>query len=194
MTKQEFWKSFEQHMPALEELISGKTGDYAAYNSLSDDLHAFNELLVPEITIDTENRFVLLISCDGCRQGSPAVEELTENIAPYPNWKIVKYRQPGPMKFIPLKGQKVYRKDILISWEMTSDGQYNLTFHLKWYLKNNQTQQTGAVLHLDHTIGEYDAMTRIHNVRFRSRGFFGSKNGLKTLDDLKADMDDRQAR
>lgn len=189
MTKQEFWKSFEQQMPALEELISGKTGDYAAYNALCDDLHAFNELLVPEITMDSEYRFILLISCDGCRQGSSAVEELTENIEAYPNWKIVKYRQPGPMKFIPVKGQKVYRKDILITWEKISDGQYNLTFHLKWYLKNNQTQQTGAVLHLDHTIGEYDAMTRIHNVQFRSRGIFGSKHGLRTLDDLKADMD-----
>jgi hypothetical protein len=175
-------------MPALEELITGRTGDYGAYNALSDDLRAFNELLVPEITMDTDNRYVLLISCDGCRQGSPAVEELTDDVDVYPNWKIVKYRQPGAMKFIPLKGQKVYRKDILISWEKTPDGQYDLIFHLKWYL-SNQTQKTGAILHLDHTIGEYDAMTRVRNVEFRSRGIFRSKVRLKTLDDLKAEMD-----
>ena len=190
MTKQEFWKSIEMQMPALEELITGRTGDYGAYNALSDDLRSFNELLVPEITIDTDNRYVLLISCDGCRQGSPAVEELTDNIDLYPNWKIVKYRQPGAMEFIPLKGQKVYRKDILISWEKTPDGQFDLTIHLKWYL-SNQTQKTGAILHLDHTIGEYDAMTRVRNVEFRSRGIFGSKVRLKTLDDLKAEMDDQ---
>jgi hypothetical protein len=188
MTKEEFWESFEHHMPALEELISGKTGDYAAYNALSDDLRAFNHFLVPEITMETEDRFILLISCDGCRLGSPAVEELTENIKAYPNWKIVKYRQPGAMEFIPLKGQKVYRKDILLTWEKMSNGQYELTFYLKWHL-NNETQQTGTILHLDHTIGEYYAMTKIHDMQFKSLGIFSSKNGLKTLDDLKNEMD-----
>lgn len=188
MTKQEFWKSFEQHIPALEQMISGKTRDHAAYGALSDDLHAYNEYLVPEITMDTENRFVLVISCDGFKQGSPAVEDLTSNIKDYPNWKIIKYRQPGPMAFIPLKGQKVHRKDILLTWEKMSNGQYKLIFHLKWY-QNNQTQQTGAILHLDHTIGEYDAMTRIHDVQFKSLALFGTKDNLKTLDDVKAEMD-----
>ena len=70
MTNEEFWKSFERHMPALEELITGQTPDYAACNALSDDLQAFNRYLVPEITMDTDNRFVLLISCDGCRLGT----------------------------------------------------------------------------------------------------------------------------
>lgn len=188
MTKQEFWKSFEQQMPALAQLISGKTQDYAAYNAISDDLHAYNEYLVPEITMDTDNHFVLVISCDGYKQGSPAVEDLTKDIKTYPNWKIIKYRQPGPMKFIPLKGQKVHRKDILLTWGKMANGQYRLTFYLKWH-QNNQTQQTGAILHMDHTIGEYDAMTRIHDVQFKSLGLFGSKKGLKTLDDLKAEMD-----
>jgi hypothetical protein len=188
MTQQEFWTSFERHMPALEQLISAKTRDYSAYNAISADLHAFNEYLVPEITMDKENRFILIISCDGCRQGSAAVEELTNCIKQYPNWNIVKYRQPGPMKLIPLKGQKVYRKNILLKWEKVPNDQYNLIFYLKWYL-NNQTQQTGAFLHLDHTIGEYDAMFRVKNVEFRSLGLFKSKDGLKTLDDLKAEMD-----
>jgi hypothetical protein len=174
-------------MPALEQLISGESGDYAAYNALSDDLRAFNHYLVPELTMDTENRFILLISCDGCRLGSPAVEEITENIKAYPNWKIVKYRQPGVMEFIPLQGQKVYWKDILLTWEKTPNGQYILTFHLKWHLYN-ETQQTGAILHLDHTIGEYDAMTRIHDVQFKRLGIFASKGGLKTLDDLKVEL------
>jgi hypothetical protein len=59
---------------------------------------------------------------------------------------------------------------------------------LRWYL-NNQTQQSGAILHLDHTIGEYNAMTKIQNVKFKSLWPFQSKDGLKTLDDLKVEMD-----
>ena len=73
-------------------------------------------------------------------------------------------------------------------WEKQPNDHYNLTFHLKWY-QNNQTQQTGAILHLDHTISEYDAMTRIHSLQFKSRGILSSKDSLKTLDDLKAEMD-----
>ena len=188
MTKQEFWKSFERHIPALEQMISGKTRDYAAYNALSNDLNAYNKYLVPEITMDAENCFVLVISCDGYKQGSPAVEELTKDIKNYANWKIIKYRQPGPMELIPLKGQKVHRKDILLTWEKMANGLYKLIFHLKWH-QNNQTHQTGAILHLDHTIGEYDAMTRIHGLQFKSLALFRSKEGLKTLDDLKAELD-----
>jgi len=40
-----------------------------------------------------------------------------------------------------------------------------------------------------HTIGEYAAMTRIESVKFKNLGFFQDKKGLKTLDDLKAEMD-----
>jgi hypothetical protein len=188
MTKGEFWKSFGQHLPALEQMISRDARDYNAYNELSDDLLAYGRHLVPEITMDSGDRFVLVISCDGNKEGIGAVELLTKDIKEYPNWKIIKYRQPGPMGFIPLLGQKVYRKDILLTWEKLSNGQYKLTFHLKWH-QNNQTQRTGAILHLDHTIGEYAAMTRIDDVQFKSLRLFKSKEGLKTLDDLKAEID-----
>lgn len=72
------------------------------------------------------------------------------------------------MKYIPLKGQRYIGK--------------------KWHLYS-QIHQTGAILHLDHTIGEYDAMTKIHNVQLKRRGIFKSKDSLKTLDDLKDELD-----
>jgi hypothetical protein len=100
MTKQEFWSSFEQHLPALERLLSGETTDYTAYNALSADLHAFNEYLVPEITGSKDGGFALIISCDEFRQGSPAVEALTKDISVVQNWTITKYRQPGAISMI----------------------------------------------------------------------------------------------
>jgi hypothetical protein len=188
MTKQEFWSSFEHHMPALERLLSGETTDYTAYNALSADLHAFNEYLVPEITGSKDSGFTLIISCDDFRQGSPAVEELTKDISVIQNWTIKKYRQPGAMEFIPVNGRKVFRKDILLTWEKLPNQQYTLTFYFKWY-QHNQTHKTGAILHLDHTIGEYAAMTNIRGVEFKSLPLFGSKSDLKNLDDLKAQME-----
>lgn len=188
MTKQGVWNSFEQLIPELEQLISGQKKDYAAYNALSDSLRQFNEYLIPEITKDKEGHYILIISCDGYERGIPAVEELTADIKDYPNWIIVRYRQPGPMEWIPFKGQNVRRKNIGVTWEKTSPDQYILTFYLKWYL-NNPTQQSGAILHLDHTIGEYAAMTKIQSWEFKSLWPFQSKDGLKTLDELKAEMD-----
>jgi hypothetical protein len=43
--------------------------------------------------------------------------------------------------------------------------QSTTTFYFKWY-QHNQTNKTAGMLHLDHTIGEYAAITRIRGVDF----------------------------
>jgi hypothetical protein len=187
MTKQEFWNSFEANMPALEQLINGESNVYAGYNALSADLREFNELLIPEITKEKEV-YVLIISCDGIREGIPWVEELTEDIKEYPNWKIVKFRQPNAMEYIPINGIKVHRNAIWLNWEKTPDNKYNLTFFPKWH-SGGGIYQKGAMLHLDHSIGEYNVMTRIEAIEFKRQGLFQSKDRLKTLDDLKIEID-----
>jgi len=188
MTKQEFWQYFEEHMSALEQFISSNVHDYTIYNEISDKLRQYDEHLIPEITMDGQGRFVLVLSCDGDREGMPALEHLAENLKDYPNWKIVKYRQPGPMKFIPLYGRKIMRKDILLSWNRTRDGHYQLTFYLKWHY-DRKLYEAGAVLHLDHTIGEYNSMTLVEEIEFKRIGCFEKISGLKILDDLRDEID-----
>jgi hypothetical protein len=187
MTNQEFWKSFEANMPALEQLIDGESNDYAAYNALSADLREFSELLIPEIT-KQKKVYILIMSCDGIREGIPWVEKLTADVKDYPNWQIVKFRQPNSMRYIPINGIKVHRSAIWLDWEKTPDNKYNLTFFPKWY-SGNGTYQKGAMLHLDHSIGEYNVMTRIEAIEFKRLGLFQSKGDLKTFDDLKIEMD-----
>ena len=185
MTKQEFWDSFEQHIPALEKLLDGGH-DYSAYNALSAKLREFNELLIPEITMK-KGVHVLIISCDGIREGISAVEYLTQGVEGYTNWQIVKYRQPNSMDFIPVHGFKVKRNDIWLSWEKTPENKYDLTFFPKWY-SGNRIYQTGALLHLDHAIGEYNAMIKVNGIEFKRLGLFQSKDGLKNLDEFKAEI------
>jgi hypothetical protein len=74
-----------------------------------------------------------------------------------------------------------------IQWDFPAN-KYNLTFLPKWY-SGNGIYKKGAMLLLDHTIGEYSAMTRIEGIHFKRLGFFQSKDDLKTLDDLKVEMD-----
>ena len=87
MTKQEFWTAFEKHMPGLEALIEGKSNSYEAYNAVTADLKKFNDLLIPEITMEKEGLHVLIISCDGVRSGIPALKELTDGVESYLHWK-----------------------------------------------------------------------------------------------------------
>ena len=128
MSKEEFWYWFETNIPALQEFILEEPRDYEIYEALSDNLKQFSEFLIPEITMDEQDHFILVISCDGNKKGIPAVEKLTEGIKEYYNWIIVKYRQPGPMKSIPLNGVSLNRKNIFVTWDQTPENKYRLTF------------------------------------------------------------------
>jgi len=46
---------------------------------------------------------------------------------------------------------------------------------------------------MDHTIGELNAMTRIEGVEIKKLGLFQSKKELKTLDELKIELDENFA-
>ena len=45
------------------------------------------------------------------------------------------------------------------------------------------------LLHLDHTIGEYNSMTLIEEVEFKQLDHSEDIGGLKTLDNLKNEID-----
>lgn len=126
MSKDDFWLWFGQNKNALEDFLSQGTNDYTIYESLSEKLKQFNEFLIPELTLDNEGHFILIISCDGMKQGIPFVEKLTQGIQRYSNWVIVKYRQAGPMKVIPLDGLNLKRKDIYLTW--TWEIQYSFLY------------------------------------------------------------------
>jgi hypothetical protein len=189
MTKDDFWNWFDNNKTSLESLISEKTQDYKIYEELSDRLIQYNEFLIPEITINEEDKFVLVISCDGIRQGIPFVEAITENLRKFDNWVILKFRQPAPMELIPLNDLNLKRTSILLEWEKTPSKKYFITFYIKGFSSHNKNYKMATLLHMDHTIGEYNAMTQIEGVEMKSLGLFQSKKGLSTLDDLKRELD-----
>lgn len=189
MNKEEFWNWFDENKALLEDLISEKSKSYEIYESLSDKLKQYNEFLIPEITVTRENKFVLVISCDGLKQGIPFVDSLTENLRNFDNWEVVKFRQPGPMKLIPLQGLNLKRNSIFLVWEKTVTGKYKITFYVKGYSSKNNSYEIGTLLHMDHTIGEYNAMTKVEGVEIKKLGLFQSKKGLKTLDEFRTEIE-----
>jgi hypothetical protein len=188
MSKDDFWLWFDQNKIALEDFLSKESTDYTIYESLSDKLKQFSEFLIPELTSDNEGHFILIVSCDGMKQGIPFVERLVQGIKEYSNWVVVKYRQPGPMKVIPLDGLSLKRKNIYLTWTKTTEGKFELTFYVKGFTPRNKNYEIGTLLHLDHTIGEFNAMTKVVSVKINKLGFFQSTKDLKTLDDLMTEI------
>ncbi len=193
MTKEDFWNWFDNHRSALEDLISEKTKDYEVYENLSEQLLKYNEFLIPEITRNELNEFVLVISCDGMKQGIPFVEKLTEDLKTFDNWVILKFRQQGPMEVIPVNGLILKRRNIFLQWQKMPSQKYYLTFYVKGFSFSNPAYEIGTLLHLDHTIGEYNAMTRIEGAEMKKLGWFQSKKELRTLDELLVELENEFA-
>lgn len=188
MTKEEFWAWFGDNRKVLEKFISEEPRDYAIYEALTDKLQEYSDLLIPEITMNGVGGYVLSISCDGIAKGIPFVESLVDDTVDFPNWEILKFRQPAPMKLIPVNGLVLKRNSIFLEWEQTTDLKYDVVFFTENYDRSNKNYDVGIFLHLDHTIGEYHSMTKIGKVELKRLGFFQSKKKLKTLDDLKEEI------
>jgi hypothetical protein len=188
MAKEGFWSWFSDNREALERFISKEPRDYAIYETLTEKLRQYSDLLIPEITMNRSGGFVLIISCDGISRGIPYVESLVDGMPDFPNWEIRKFRQSGPMELIPVNGLILKRNSIFLEWEQRADLKYDVIFFVENYDKYNKNYDIGIFLHLDHTIGEYFSMTKIGKVELRKLGFFQSKKKLKTLDDLKEDI------
>jgi hypothetical protein len=193
MTKEDFWNWFDQNKQLLEKMITDRSQDYTIYEELSAQLSQYSKHLIPELTMTTDNKFVLVISCDGMKEGTPFAELLTENIKEFDNWVVVKYRQPDPMESIPINGITLKLGSIFLTWKKTSSQKYFLTFYLKGFSLYNKNYEIATLLHMDHTIGEYNAMTRIEGVEIKKMGLFQSKKGLCTLADFKKELDNTVA-
>jgi hypothetical protein len=189
MTKEDFWEWFSCNVTALESFITDNSRDYSIYETLSDKLKLYSEFLIPELTMTSDNKFVLVISCDGIKKGIPFAETLTKNLETIDNWEIQTYRQPGPMEIIPIDELSLKRSDIFLEWRKLPSEQYYITFFVKGFSPKDPNYEIGTLLHMDHTIGEYNAMTRIEGVTIKKLGRFQSKKDLRTLDELKLELD-----
>ena len=93
------------------------------------------------------------------------------------------------MKFIPVNGLSLKRSNIFLEWRKLSSQKYYITFFVKGFSSNDANYEMGILLHMDHTIGEYNSMTRIEGVEIKKLRLLQSKKTLKTLDELKIELD-----
>lgn len=165
--KEIFWKWFLRNQKDLEDFISSENRNYAVYNELTKQLKKFNDLLFPEITIDKENNFILIITPDGIRDGINPTIEIVKSAPNIRGWKIKKFRQASDKISLNFNGLQFEYDDIKI-WRyfILEQDRVDLSVLIKNYDEKDNRYISLAFLYLDHILGEYNVLTRVGEINF----------------------------
>lgn len=167
--KTKFWNWFLKNQSKLEEFIRTKNSDYSIYNKLTKRLKKFDELLFPEITIDKDNDYVLIITPDGISKGINSTKEIVAAAPKIENWKIKKFRQPSDTFTTNFNGLEFDYEDIKI-WRVFNleREKVDIAVLIKDFDKNDTRFMNLGFLYLDHILGEFNVMTRVGAIEFMS--------------------------
>jgi hypothetical protein len=183
MTALQFWNWFSENKKMIEDFISSDIQDYTPYEILSAKLKEYHDEVIPELTIDSLDNFVLILSCDGIRAGVEPVEELYATAPLIDKWIIQKYRAPGSIIDLNFKGLDFKAKDIKAKYFL-STGKIDIELYIKGYSEQDSRYKNLAFLYLDHLIGEYLVMTKVGAIEFKKLGLFSKTSDMVTLPEL----------
>ena len=181
----DFWIWFNNQKKELENFLQSDFKDMSPYEILTEKATEFNEYIVPEITINKDNQFVLIISCDGMYQGISSVEKLFDATPHIENWIVKKFRQKGICYDFPVDGISFKKGEILVSFkEVPNTGKLLLDLYMKGYNENDERFDLASVVYLDHNIGEYNSMTKIYDINLKKLGWFTPRKKLISFQEL----------
>ncbi len=193
MTKEQFWIWFDNNKEKLERLFDMQNIDYEdIFSTLLSNLKLYSDLLIPGLKKTADGRYVLVIGCDGVRRGVQYVEALVDEKMTFGNWLIQKYADPDPEESISINGLKIKRDDVFLNWERLSSGKYHITLFQR-SLSVDLRFKAAAIMHLQLTIGELNALTRVESIKFKTKLLFLPRNMYKSLDNFKMELDNNFA-
>jgi hypothetical protein len=181
MKPERFWNWFLKNKAKLETFIQSDQNDYSIFNKLTRKLKKEDTLLFPEITMDTEDRFVLIITCDGIAEGLNSVIQLVDTAPNIDKWVIKKFRQPCDKMSLNFQELKFESEDIKI-WRKFDLGKekVNIVLLIKGYDPKDERFRSLAFLYLDHFLGEFNTITRIGQIDFL--GWESLKDNIEAID------------
>lgn len=167
ITKEEFWDWFLNHQSDLEKFIDSKGYDYLIYNQLTKEIKKYNHILCPELTKTKEDKYVLIITPDGIKEGVQPTKDLAEDHPEIENWIIKKFRQPTNKIQLNFNGVEYPSSDIEIYPEIVKDEEkVDIQVYIKNMNKDEKKYQSLAFLYLDHIIGEFNTITKVRTIDF----------------------------
>ena len=183
MKESVFWNWFLVNRKTIEDFVASDSNDYAPYEILTEKIKEYHPDIIPELTIDKSDNFVLIISCDGIRTGIEAVKNLTSAAPSIDRWIIQEFRQPGAIVTLNFKGLTFKATDVKTKYFL-NDGRVDIELYIRGYKEGDQRYKSLALLYLDHLVGEYLVMTKIGTIEFKRLGLFTKTSTMKTLPEL----------
>jgi len=190
-TKKEFWDWFVKNKTKLEEFIKSDNRDFLIYNQLTNKLQGFNKLIFPEITIDENDNFVLIITPDGIKEGMIPTKEIVDSAPFVDNWVIKKYRQATDKMDLNFNELEFKYEDIKI-WRKFNieDVNVDIAVLIRNYNENDTRYIPLAFLYLDHILGEFNVLSRVGQIDFFGWDKLNAK--IETIDllSLRKEIED----
>jgi hypothetical protein len=164
-----FWQWFAANAGRLRAVCSADAQSEEieeAFKRVHDRMGEVDPDLVFEIGLK-DSRFQFIVSADGNREKMNAVLECVSAAPPIEGWEIVAFRQAKPDFSLTAFGVPIGLDDIRILFEADEDNIDRLAvyfiFRTDEPLSENDMISISCLV-LDHTLGEFDAMTEISSL------------------------------
>jgi hypothetical protein len=167
LTSEEFWRWFIKNKSKLEKFINSEHNDYSVYNKLTNQIKKYNKHLFPELTKTEDDKYVLIITPDGIKDGVEPTKKLAEASPEISNWVIKKFRQPIDDIGLNFNGVEYPASDIEILPQLVPEEEkIDINIFIRNMDKDQKDYQTLAFLYLDHIIGEFNSITKVRYIDF----------------------------
>lgn len=165
--EEKFWNWFVENKGRVENFIDSDHTDYSIYRKLTGEIQKYDRKLFPELTKNEDDKYVLIITPDGIKEGVEPTKNLAANCPEIDNWIIVKFRQPADGIVLNYKGLEYPSTDIEILAKIDHEREVvDINVFIRNMNKDEVLYQSLAFLYLDHILGEFNSITKVGFIDF----------------------------
>ncbi len=165
--EEKFWNWFVENKTKIEKFMDSDHRDYSIYNKLTIEIQKYNANLFPELTKTEDDKYVLIITPDGIKEGVEPTKNLAANCPLIDNWIIMKFRQPADEITLNFKGLEYPSSDIEVLPQIDYEREVvDINIFVRNMNKDEGLYQSLAFLYLDHILGEFNSITKIGYIDF----------------------------
>lgn len=132
-------------------------------------MREYHEELIPELTKTEDEKYVLIITPDGIKEGIEPTKALAAAKPEIQNWIVEKFRQPCDEITLELNGLTYFSTDIEIIPQLDHrKGLVDIDVFIRNMNKDPKAYQHLCFLYLDHILGEFNMLTKVGYIEFHN--------------------------
>jgi hypothetical protein len=186
--EERFWNWFMKNEAKIREFINAgdnqKSNDI--FRKLTNKVKRFSKDILPELTTTAKGKPVLVITADGIKDGIKPTQKLVKAAPDIEGWEIVKFRQPIDDFSIEIEDFKFPAEDIQVIPHIDRDEDVvDIELFIRNMNDDEELYKSMTFLYLDHTIGEFNTMTKVRAIDFKHLDEDQSLSNSISLTDLR---------